>query len=51
MLSFDITYDGRPEIESLKEGFEKWMAEIERDREKYDVQILSGFDKDSNLGR
>lgn len=51
MLSFDITYDGRPEIESLKEGFEKWMAEIERDREKYDVQILSGFDKVPNLGR
>ena len=51
MLSFDITYDGRPDIESLKEGFEKWLSAIEIDREKYDVEILTGFDHEPFLGR
>ena len=51
MLSFNITYDGRPEIESLKEGFEKWMAAIETDREKYDVKILPCYNLEQLLGR
>lgn len=51
MLSFNITYDCRPDIESLAEGFKRWMATIEIDREKYDVKILPCFDHELLLGR
>lgn len=51
MLSFELKYDGRPEIESLKEGFDKWMAAIEIDREKYDLKILPCYDQGQLLGR
>lgn len=51
MLSFEMIYDGRPEIESLKEGLEKWKAAIEKDREKYDVTILPCYDQEQLLGR
>lgn len=51
MLSFDMTYDGRPEIESWEEGFKKWLSAIEIDREKYDVKIVPGFDCHPGLGK
>jgi len=51
MLSFEMTYDGRSDIESLKEGFEKWMSAIEKDRKKYDVKILPCCDQEQLLGR
>ena len=51
MISFDLTYDGKPDIEILEEGFKNWLSAIEIDRQKYDVKIVPGFDCHPGLGK
>lgn len=51
MLSFEMQFDGRPDIENLEQGFRKWMSAIEIEAEKYDVKILPSFDREPNIGR
>ncbi|UKK62372.1 DUF2971 domain-containing protein [Prevotella communis] len=51
MLSFELKYDGKPDIEVWEEGFKKWLSAIEIDREKFKVKIVSGFDRLPNLGK
>lgn len=51
MVSFEMVCDGMPTIESLKDGFNKWLSKIEIGREKYDVEMLSGLESESNIGQ
>ncbi len=51
MLSFELKYDGRPDIEIWEEGFKEWLSAIEIDRERYDVMILPCYDQEQLVGR
>lgn len=51
MLSFEMQYDGQPDIQNLEQGFRKWMSAIEIDKEKYDVKILPSLEMEPNIGQ
>lgn len=51
MLSFEMQYDGRPDIKVLVQGFRKWLSAIEKNADKYDVNIIPGFNREPNIGQ
>lgn len=51
MLLFEMQYDGQPDIEDLKQGFERWKLSIEINADRYDIKTLSVFDNAPNLGQ
>ena len=51
MLSFELKYDDRPDIEVWKEGFKRWLSAIEIDRGKFDVEVVPGYNRLPNLGK
>lgn len=51
MLSFTMTFGGIITIQTFVDGMKEWMSHIEIDKDKYAIEILSGFDSYPLYGR